>query len=218
MTGDMAELDARLPRSARAMPAPTSRALCAMRPIRSAGSLRPRSSSSPTALWASRATPGAVHLGTVKLSYVPIGKRGSQRGHHAVLGASLSARQDRYEVMLEVTQYPDQAEEIELDLLGNGNLVDMTKLRLAPGERCRGFTPILRRQTHPRGHHQIGGSGGATISLPTITPTRSCPSGKSESACSCVTPGNTYLEAALLLDQYLDVTYVAPAQYPPPRD
>ena len=30
-----------------------------------------------------------------------------------------------------------------------------------------------------------------------------------------VTPGNTYLEAALLLDEYLDVTEVAPSAYPP---
>jgi hypothetical protein len=29
-----------------------------------------------------------------------------------------------------------------------------------------------------------------------------------------VTPGNTYLEAALLLDEYLDVTQVSPARYP----
>jgi hypothetical protein len=31
-----------------------------------------------------------------------------------------------------------------------------------------------------------------------------------------VTSGNTYLEAALLLDEYLDVTDVAPSKYPPP--
>jgi hypothetical protein len=31
----------------------------------------------------------------------------------------------------------------------------------------------------------------------------------------CVTSGNTYLEASLLLTTYLDVTYIAPAQYPP---
>lgn len=31
-----------------------------------------------------------------------------------------------------------------------------------------------------------------------------------------VTPGNMYLEAALLLDEYLEVTTVAPAAYPPP--
>src|SRR5688572_13061205 len=30
-----------------------------------------------------------------------------------------------------------------------------------------------------------------------------------------VTPGNTYLEAALLLDEYLDVTLLAPEKYPP---
>jgi hypothetical protein len=30
-----------------------------------------------------------------------------------------------------------------------------------------------------------------------------------------VTPGNTYLEAALLLDEYLEVSTVAPADYPP---
>src|SRR6185503_9056006 len=30
-----------------------------------------------------------------------------------------------------------------------------------------------------------------------------------------VTPGNTYLEAALLLDEYLDVTLLEPSKYPP---
>ena len=49
----------------------------------------------------------------------------------------------RYEVMLEVTNTGPEQEDVELSLLGDGNLVDLTKLRLKPGERLPRFYPNL---------------------------------------------------------------------------
>ncbi len=49
----------------------------------------------------------------------------------------------RYEVMLEVTNTGPEQEDIELSLLGDNTLVDLTKLRLKPGERLPRFYPNL---------------------------------------------------------------------------
>ena len=68
----------------------------------------------------------------------------------------------------------------------------------------------LRREPHPRGEDRAASTARTTTSPPTTTRTRSSPSGAAR-RCSSSATGNTYLEAALLLDEYLDVTDVAPA-------
>jgi len=117
--------------------------------------------------------------------------------------------------MLELSNTSPQEEEIELDLLGDGNLVDMTKLKLAPGERLPRFYPnlsgakrTLEATIKPAagGHDDLPADDHAYALLPDQRRIRVL----------CVTAGNTYLEAALLLTNYLDVTYVAPSKYPPP--
>ncbi len=89
---------------------------------------------------------GPVHLGGAKLSYVPIG---ASRGTHRNVGVTeFSVRRypldkSRYEVMLEATNTGEGPEDVEVSLLGDGQLVDLTKLRLQPGERLPRFYPNL---------------------------------------------------------------------------
>jgi hypothetical protein len=156
---------------------------------------------------------GEVHLGATQVSFVAVGK-----GSRNVAITSFSVRRypldrDRYEVMLELYNSSKQAEEVELDLLGDGNLVDVTRLRLNPGERLPRFYPNLSgaRRTLEAviklangGHDDLPADDHAYALLPDQRRIRVL----------CVTQGNTYLEASLLLTTYLDVTYVAPSQYP----
>jgi hypothetical protein len=156
---------------------------------------------------------GQVHLGQTTVSFVPIGKGGR---NIAITGFSVRRYpldRDRYEVMLELFNASKQAEEIELNLLGDGNLVDVTKLKLNPGERLPRFYPNLsgaRRTLEATikpangGHDDLPADDRAYALLPDQRRIRVL----------CVTTGNTYLEASLLLTTYLDVTYVAPAEYP----
>src|SRR5262249_37521616 len=154
-----------------------------------------------------------IHLGSVKLSFVPVGKRGRNVAITEFSVRRYPLDRDRYEVMLELSNTSPQEEEVELDLLGDGNLVDMTKLKLAPGERLPRFYPnlsgakrTLEATIKPAagGHDDLPADDHAYALLPDQRRIRVL----------CVTSGNTYLEASLLLTSYLDVSYVAPAQYP----
>src|SRR5207302_4304152 len=120
-----------------------------------------------------------------------------------------------YEVMLELYNASQDTQEIELDLLGDGNLVDMTKLRLSPGERLPRFYPNLsgaRRTLEAT----IKLAGGGHDDLPADDHAYALLPDQRRIRVLCVTAGNTYLEASLLLTSYLEVTYLAPGQYPPP--
>jgi hypothetical protein len=156
---------------------------------------------------------GEVHLGNVAVSFVPIGKGGRNVAITEFSVRRYPLDRDRYEVMLELYNASKQAEEIELDLLGDGNLVDVTKLRLNPGERLPRFYPNLsgaRRTLEATiklgsgGHDDLPADDHAYALLPDQRRIRVL----------CVTAGNTYLEASLLLTSYLDVTYAAPSEYP----
>ena len=87
---------------------------------------------------------GAVHLGDAKL----VVRAGRQAGNATSAITQFSVRRypldkSRYEVMLELTNTGPDAEDVELQLLGDGALVDLTKLRLQPGERLPRFYPQL---------------------------------------------------------------------------
>jgi hypothetical protein len=160
---------------------------------------------------------GEVRLGGARLFFVPIGTRGRN-----VAITQLSVRRypldrDRYEVMLELANTGPAAEEVELSLLGDGNLVDVTKLRIGPGERLPRFYANLsgaRRALEA----SIKLAGGGHDDLPADDRAYALLPDQGRVRVLCVTAGNTYLEAALLLTSYLDVTYVAPNAYPPPAN
>ena len=157
---------------------------------------------------------GVVHLGDVKLSYVPVGS-----GRRNVAITQFSVRRypldrARYEVMLEVQNLGDRDEQVDLSLFGDNQLVDVTKLAIKAGERLPRFYPnlggasrTLRAQiamTTPDlpGRDDLPADDTAYAVLPERRRTKVL----------AVTPGNTYLEAALLLDEYLEVTSITPSQ------
>jgi hypothetical protein len=168
------------------------------------------------ALGAADDSSGAVHLGEAKLSYVRVG--GSGRNARNVGITQFSVRRypldrNRYEVMLELTNTGTQAEDIELQLLGDDALVDLTKLRLQPGERLPRFYPQLSGASRTL-QATIARVDGTHDDLAADDHVYALLPERRRSKVLVVTAGNTYLDAALLLDEYLDVTDVAPAGYP----
>jgi hypothetical protein len=156
----------------------------------------------------------APALGNVALSFVPVGNSG-----HNVAITEFSVRRypldrSRYEVMLEVLNGNDTPAEIELSLFGDGQITETARLSLAAGERRAQFYANLAGanstleasiSTAP-GLNDLGRDDRAYALMPE----------RRRSRVLVVTPGNTYLEAALLLDEYLEVTRVAPAEALPP--
>lgn len=155
---------------------------------------------------------GAVHLGDVKLSYVPVGKEGKNVGITEFSVRRYPLDKTRYEVMLEMTNTGPEAEDVELQLLGDGALVDLTKLRLQPGERLPRFYPQLSGASRTL-EARISRVDGTRDDLGVDDRAFALLPERRRAKVLVVTEGNTYLEAALLLDEYLDVTDVAPPGY-----
>ena len=151
----------------------------------------------------------------VKLTYLPIGAIGSTSRNVGITAFSVRRYpldKSRYEVMLEVTNTGAEQEDVELSLLGDSNLVDLTKLRLKPGERLPRFYPNLSGASRTL-EAKIAPLPGSQDSLPADDHAYALLPERRRAKVLVVSPGNTYLEAALLLDEYLDVQVVSPKDY-----
>jgi Ca-activated chloride channel homolog len=156
---------------------------------------------------------GPVHLGEIKLSYVPIGQHAKNA---AITGFSVRRYpldKSRYEVMLEVTNTSDEALDVELSLLGDGQLTDLSRLRLNPHEKLPRFYPNLSGASKTL-EAKIALGDGTRDDLPADDHAYALLPERRRARVQVVSSGNMFLEAALLLDEYLDVTTVEPAKYP----
>lgn len=156
---------------------------------------------------------GPVHLGDIELSYLPIGE-----GKKNVAITSFAVRRypldkSRYEVMLEVTNTGEETLDVELSLLGDGQLTDLTRLRLNPKEKLPRFYPNLSGASKTL-QAKLALADGSRDDLPADDHAYALLPERRRARVQVVTPGNMFLEAALLLDEYLDVTTVAPGAYP----
>ncbi len=155
---------------------------------------------------------GPVHVGDIKVSYVAIGEGKRNVGVTQFSVRRYPLDKSRYEVMLEVTNTGPETEDIELSLLGDGQVVDLTKLRLKPGERLPRFYPNLSGASRTL-EAKLRPLGASVDVLPADDHAFALLPERRRAKILVVTAGNTYLEAALLLDEYLDVELVSPKQY-----
>lgn len=144
----------------------------------------------------------------VSLRYVPVGEPAP---NVAVTGFSVRRYpldRSRFEVLLEVTNTNDVAHRVQVTLYGDGQALDVTEFMLAPNEVLARF------------YENLGGGNQSLEAEVTLLDARDglaadnrayalLPERK-RSRVLVVTPGNTYLEAALLLDEYLQVTTAGP--------
>ncbi|HSQ67736.1 MAG TPA: VWA domain-containing protein, partial [Polyangiaceae bacterium] len=155
---------------------------------------------------------GPVHLGDVKLSYIPVGKAKDNVAITQFSVRRYPLDKSRYEVMLEVENTGGEQADVELSLLGDGTLVDLTKLRLKPGERLPRFYPNLSGASRTL-EAKLATIGGTKDDLPADNHAYALLPERRRAKVLVVSTGNTYLEAALLLDEYLDVVSATPLDY-----
>ncbi len=155
---------------------------------------------------------GPVHLGDARLSFVKVGSGRRNVGVTQFAVRRYPLDKNRYEVMLELTNTGDAAEDVELQLLGDGALVDLTKLRLQPGERLPRFYPQLSGASRTL-EANLALADGVRDDLAVDDHAYALLPERRRARVLVVTAGNAYLDAALLLDEYLDVTDVVPAAY-----
>jgi hypothetical protein len=116
--------------------------------------------------------------------------------------------------MLELTNTNDKPANVELTLLGDGKVVDVTELSLKPKESLARFYKDLAGASRTL-EATIRMADGKPDDLPADDHAYALMPERRRARVLVVTAGNTYLEAALLLDEYLDVEVIAPEHYPP---
>lgn len=152
-------------------------------------------------------------LAGITLSYVPVGKSGKNLAITQFSVRRYPLDKSRLEVMVEVANAGNEAAEIELSLYGDGALVDSERVIVKPGERLPRFMPDVGG-TSAALEARIRYADGREDDLPADDRAYALVPERKRARVLTVTPGNTYLEAALLLDEYLDVTQIAPNAYP----
>jgi hypothetical protein len=100
-------------------------------------------------------------------------------------------------------------------LWGDGAIVDSERLTVEAGERVPRFFPDVGGARHAL-EARLRYADGRADDLPADDRAFALIPERRRARVLVVTSGNTYLEAALLLDEYLDVTDVTPAAYPAP--
>lgn len=151
---------------------------------------------------------------SVPVSLIPIGKSDTNVAISEFSARRYPLDKARVEVMLELSNTNDRPVDVELTLLGDGVVIDVSRLRLGPNERVPRFYPDLAGASR-RLEAQLSLAGGKRDDLPADDRAHALMPERKRARVLVVSRGNTYVEAALLLDEYLDVTYVEPRDYPP---
>jgi hypothetical protein len=150
----------------------------------------------------------------IKLSYVKVGKTAKNVAITQFAVRRYPLDKSRYEAMLELTNTNPEPVNIELSLLGDGAVVDVTRLALGPSERLRRFYPDLGGASRDL-EARIRFAGGGEDDLPVDNRAFATLPERRRARVLVVSAGNAYLEAAVLLDEYLNVTEIQPSAYPP---
>ena len=149
-----------------------------------------------------------VKLEGAEPRFVPVGKSGKNLSITEFSVRRYPLDKSRYEVMLEVANLNDAPADVELELSGDGVVVDVTRLKLGPNE------------TLPRYYQDLAGASRTLTArikaapgsddLPADDVAYALLPERRRARILVVSAGNTYLEASLLLDEYLDVSQITP--------
>ena len=154
----------------------------------------------------------------VRLSWIPVGEDGENVGVTAFAVRRYPLDKSQTEVLVELTNFTDEVRAVELSLLGDGAPVEVQSLEIPPGEPTRrffrnisGIDERLEARITPAATEA---SPMWVDHLPTDDHAFALLPERRRARVLVVSEGNLYLQAALLLDEYLDVVEATPATYP----
>ena len=152
-----------------------------------------------------------VELGAAALKFMPIGKSGENVAISEFSVRRYPLDKSRSEVMLEVANTNDHPAQVELTLLGDGTIIDVSRFALGPNERLPRYYQDLAGASRTL-EAKIRLADGRSDDLPADDHAYALMPERHRARILLISPGNTYLEAALLLDEYLDVTTATPGK------
>jgi len=148
----------------------------------------------------------------IALRQLRVGKATADVGISAFAVRRFPLDKTRSELLVEVRNLGDKDETLELHLVGDGNTIDVQRVDVTPGQHKRlvydNITGVDRTLEASLRHldgtsDALSANNHAFATLPERKRLRVL----------CVTEGNRYLEAALLLDEYLEVDVVSPSAF-----
>lgn len=148
----------------------------------------------------------------IALRQLRVGKASTDVGISAFAVRRFPLDKTRSELLVEVRNLGEKDETLELKLTGDSNTIDVQRVEVAAGQRKRlvydNITGVDRALEASLSHidrrvDALAANNRAFATLPERNRLRVL----------CVTEGNRYLEAALLLDEYLEVDVVNPGAF-----
>jgi Ca-activated chloride channel homolog len=152
-----------------------------------------------------------LDLGGASLQFLPIGKSGTNLAISEFSVRRYPLDKSRSEVMLEVANTNDRTAQVELTLLGDGAIIDVSRFALGPNERLPRYYQDLAGASRTL-EAKLRFADGRADDLPADDHAYALMPERRRARVLMISRGNTYLEAALLLDEYLDVTTVVPSK------
>ncbi len=157
---------------------------------------------------------GEIHMPPgVPLRHVSVGRSGRNVGISAFSARRYPLDKSRYEVLVEVRNYTDRAERVELTLSADGAPLDVTQLALEPNGVAQ---RVLADQSGANQtlEARVSMGDGTHDDLPADDHAYATLPARRRARVLAITAGNLYLVAGLLLDEYLNVEDVTPAEAP----
>lgn len=151
----------------------------------------------------------------IELSWMRIGEGGRNVAITAFSVRRYPLDKSRSQVLIELWNPGEADEGVELTLLGDGAALDVQRLRVRAGERVRRVFDGVSGADRTL-EARITLADGSRDALPADDRAYARLPERRRARVQCVTSGNLYLSAALLLDEYLEVVEVPPEQYPAP--
>lgn len=157
------------------------------------------------------ASPGE-DLGRIRLAYAPIGRRARNVGITAFAVRRYVLDKSHGEVLVELRNFGAADEDVELTLLGDGHAIDVQALSVPRHGTLRRVLPDVGGVDRTL-EARLRLANGTHDDLPVDDHAYARLPPRRRARVLAVTRGNLYLAAALLLDEYLDVTEVTPDGY-----
>ena len=151
-------------------------------------------------------------LSANKIRYIPVGKSGENLAVTAFAVRRYRSNQTAYEVLAELQNFGKEPAAALFQLLQDGEVVESQRIRLEPGQRLQQLYPNLAG-TGSRLEARLQPERADVLPLDDHAYALLLPRKKIKVL--VVTPGNLFLEGALLLDENLAVEKVAPSAWDP---
>jgi hypothetical protein len=152
---------------------------------------------------------GAIDLSGIDLRFVPIGRSHDNVGITAFAVRRYQANQTAYEVLVELQSFRDHPSSVKLELVQDGEVVEVEPLELGAGQRVQRLYPNLSGDGTRLTAHLVD----AHDALPLDDRAYALLPPRRKLKVLLVTAGDLFLEGALLLDENLEVEKIAPAAW-----